>query len=235
MLRFDEAIYIMILVFDLDDTLYEEITFVKSGFRAVAQHLEKIYNIPQQPSYQYMLIGKLDGGRGRIFDDVLLKYGVYTKKAVHQCLSVYRHHKPSIELDPQADACLRRLAYYPIYIVTDGNKLVQKNKLETLKLYGRTKFCFRTYQYGLKHSKPSPYCFLSICKRENASPDRVVYIGDNPNKDFVGIRPLGFRTIRLLKGQFAGVEKAPEFEADHQIHSLDELTEEFLEKVFTID
>jgi putative hydrolase of the HAD superfamily len=35
----------MIIVFDLDDTLYEEITYVRSGFKAVANYLSKNYKI----------------------------------------------------------------------------------------------------------------------------------------------------------------------------------------------
>ena len=33
----------MIIVFDLDDTLYEEITYVRSGFKAVASYLSQTY------------------------------------------------------------------------------------------------------------------------------------------------------------------------------------------------
>ncbi|HEX2953991.1 MAG TPA: HAD family hydrolase, partial [Bacillota bacterium] len=69
----------MVLVFDLDDTLYEELTFVKSGFRAVAGFLQERYGIPAQPSLELML-QKLEGGRGRIFDDLLLHHGIYRKE-----------------------------------------------------------------------------------------------------------------------------------------------------------
>jgi putative hydrolase of the HAD superfamily len=224
----------MILVFDLDDTLYEELTFVRSGFWTVAYHLEANYNIPAEHCYQQM-IKKLEEGRGQVFDDVLKKYAVYSKQAVSRCLSVYRGHKPSIQLDTEAEACLQRFKDYPVYIVTDGNKLVQKRKLEALGLYSRIKFCFRTYQFGVKHSKPSPHCFLNICKREKVSPNKVAYVGDNPNKDFVGIKPLGFKTIRIVKGPYATLTKPSEFEADYRIHSLDELTEGFLNCVIQSD
>ncbi len=45
----------------------------------------------------------------------------------------------------------------------------------------------------------------------------IVYIGDNPNKDFVNIKKLGFRTIRVLKGMFSNSNKETKFEAELNI------------------
>ncbi len=33
------------VVFDMDDTLYDEMTFVQSGFRSVAQYLSTRFNL----------------------------------------------------------------------------------------------------------------------------------------------------------------------------------------------
>jgi putative hydrolase of the HAD superfamily len=219
-------------VFDLDDTLYDELTFVRSGFRAVAHYLQQNNGLAVDETVSFMCT-KLNTGRGQIFDELLRHYGVYSKKLVQKCIAVYRSHTPDISLNADAKDCLQRFSQRPIYIVTDGNKIVQKNKLMVLGIYEYAKFCFRTYQYGIKNSKPSPHCFLKICERENVTPNEVVYIADNPNKDFVGIKPLGFKTIRLLQGQFADVRESAEFEAEYQIHSLNELTDVYLQSIFT--
>jgi putative hydrolase of the HAD superfamily len=223
-------VIIVVLVFDLDDTLYNEVMFVQSGFRAVAEFLFKTYIIPMEDSYSLM-VEKLKSGRGHIFDDVLLHFGVFSKKEVETCIHIYRRHRPDIELYTDAVECLQRFVNYPVYIVTDGNKLVQKNKLVALGLYDKVKFCFITHRYGVKNAKPSPHCFLKICKREKVEPREVIYIGDNPHKDFVGIKALGFKTIRIMRGHFKDVVKPDEFEAHYQIQSLDELTEDFLRKM----
>jgi putative hydrolase of the HAD superfamily len=111
----------------------------------------------------------------------------------------------------------------PLYIVTDGNKLVQHRKLAALNLLSRVKRSFITHRFGIRHAKPSPYCFQRICALENTSPQQVIYIADNPVKDFVGIKPLGYKTIRVLTGQHKSTVMPPAFEADRQIHSLAEL------------
>lgn len=220
-----------VIVFDLDDTLYNELSYVKSGFLAVAKYLSAYYGIQSDESYAFML-DKLKNGRGRIFDELLLKYKIYKKLLVKQCISIYRSHKPEIHLDQDAAFCLDTLSRYPLYIVTDGNKIVQKNKLISLGLFEKVKFCFITHQYGLKHAKPSPYCFLKICGLENTEPQNVVYVGDNPYKDFIGIKPLGFKTIRIYKGHYKDISMLENYEAQFKISSLFELDQEYLNLVF---
>jgi len=221
---------LMVLVFDLDDTLYDELTFVRSGFRAVSAFLEAELNFPTETSFQWM-IERLAAGRGTIFDDLLRTHGIYSKRLVRKCVSVYRGHRPDIHLSEAAARCLERFRDVPKYIVTDGNKIVQANKIKALGLTEVMKDCFITHRYGIRHAKPSPYCFLKICEQEDVPPQTVVYIADNPEKDFVGIKPLGFKTIRLMQGQHRDLRLPAEYEADRQIMSLDELTEEFLESL----
>jgi putative hydrolase of the HAD superfamily len=52
-----------------------------------------------------------------------------------------------------------------------------------------------------------------------------VYVGDNPAKDFVGARALGWRTIRIRRaaGEHSLVEAQPGYEADQEIADLGEL------------
>ena len=221
----------MVLVFDLDDTLYEELEFVKSGFRAVTNFLNEHWSVPREVGYSLM-IERLQNGRDHIFDHVLSKLELFSEKRVQQCVSVYRSHTPDIRLYAEADDCLQRFKNLPVYIVTDGNKLVQSNKLKALGLFERVKFCFLTHCYGLHNAKPSPYCFLKICSREKVRPQDVAYIGDNPHKDFVGIKPAGFKTFRILRGQHKDIVKPEEFDAEFRLDSLSILDCGFLQRVF---
>lgn len=224
----------MVLVFDLDDTLYNERNYVLSGFRAVSGYLGSVYSVPEDEAFQLMAL-KLELGRGRIFDDTLEHFGLCTRKRVLNCISVYRGHAPDIRLDRDADACLERFSEHPLYIVTDGNKYVQNNKLVALGLFDRVRSCYITHRYGVKNSKPSSYCFFRICEREGVPPTEVVYVADNPNKDFVGIKPHGFRTVRLMQGHYRDLELPAEYEADHRLTGLSGLDLDFLDKVFRRD
>ncbi|HOJ77869.1 MAG TPA: HAD family hydrolase [Bacillota bacterium] len=222
----------MILVFDLDDTLYDELTYVQSGFKAVAGFLEQTAKIPAENGFHLMWQQLESEGRGAVFDRLLQQYGIYSKGLVRRCLMVYRTHQPMLKLFPAAAACLDRFNEYPKYLVTDGNKLVQQRKIEALGIKHLFKHCYITHRYGIKNAKPSPYCFLKICERERLNPAQVVYIADNPQKDFVGIKPLGFKTIRLMQGQYRGLELAKDYEAEWRIGSLSDLTHDLLQRIF---
>ena len=210
------------LVFDLDDTLYDEITFVHSGFKAVAEHF-----YPQKPNAMFcvMMEALNKHGRGRVFDEALTHFSIYSKTNVKKALSVYRSHTPSISLNADAKEMLE---YYkkkeiPLYIVTDGNKNVQTNKLKALALDKWIKKAFVTHRYGKIHAKPSPYCFLKIAALEGLEAQQLLYVADNINKDFVGIKKLGFRTICIKQGMFVNAKKPAEFLAEREIQSLKEL------------
>lgn len=224
-----------VFIFDLDDTLYDERTYVASGFRAVAAWLAERYPVDATECLRQMDAHLARFGRGAIFDAVLRSYGIYSRRLVAQCVNVYRAHIPELALLPDAAACLARLQDQPIYIVTDGNKHVQQRKLQALGLYNGygIRKCYITRRYGIRNEKPSPYCFLQICRTERVTPDQAVYIGDNPHKDFVGIRPLGFRTIRIRRGAYEDVEPTPEYDADRTIDTLDQMNESLLAEIFS--
>jgi putative hydrolase of the HAD superfamily len=212
----------MILIFDLDDTLYPERSYVESGFRAVADHLQQRHGWPAAETAA-RLAELLDAqGRGALFDSLLHERGARRRRAVHECLQVYRRHHPHIALHAAAERLLTRLAQPP-YVVTDGHKGVQQRKLEALGLPPRLRHAYITHRHGLRHSKPSTHCFDLIRRRERCDWSELAYVGDNPAKDFVNLNPLGVCTVRVLTGEHRDRLVAPGSDARHTIASLDEL------------
>ncbi|MCQ4088797.1 HAD family hydrolase [Saccharibacillus sp. JS10] len=215
----------MVIVFDLDDTLYDEITFVQSGLRAVADFLALRYDLHAHEIYSSLLYELEHNGRGKVFNNVLQQLGIYSQQNVNMCLQVYRKHNPQIKLFDDASLFLNQAPLNSVYIVTDGNKLVQHRKIQALGLYEHPaiKKVYISRRFGIHNEKPSPYCFHKICEKEDLEPEKIVYIGDNPAKDFVGIRPLGFRTIRIMRGNHKSVKSQANHEAEYQIDTLHEL------------
>lgn len=222
----------MVIVFDLDDTLFDELSFVYSGFQAVAKHLSKVLSLPAEKIFQG-LKKQLKIKREQVFDRFLMEHGIQNKKLVKECLSIYRKHTPTIALFPEAKQCIERFKHLPLYVVTDGNKLVQRRKFEALGLKRQIKRCFCTHAFGVKYAKPSSYCFQKISQVEKTPPECIVYIADNPTKDFVGLQAAGFKTIRVLTGQYRHLNASPKHDADITIKSLKQLTPNFLERVFS--
>lgn len=213
-----------VIVFDLDDTLYDELDYVRSGLRHTGQVLSERYRWDPEDT-ERQLLASLDVSRDKIFDRVLTQKGVNTPELVKFCVETYRSHWPSIRLSNKVKRLIKLLArQYPLYIVTDGHAEVQKNKLEVLGLLNNPliKACYVTDELGADFVKPSPRCFEDIARREQCQPEQVVYVADNPDKDFVGIKPVGFRTVRVLNGQHRNKTPEAKYEAEFAAPDLTE-------------
>ncbi len=214
----------MILVFDLDDTLYDEKQFVYSGFLEVANWISEMSKTSSNIIYESMVKDLSVNGRGEVFNNALKIYFHKTKKNIKKCISIYRLHKPRIRLEKDVVDLLIELGKtYKLYIVTDGNKIVQNNKIKSLDVEKYIKKAFITYRYGLKASKPSLKCFEIIKNIEKINWQELVYIGDNPNKDFVNLNKVDAITIRVLQGDYANIEVTNEYDAKFKIDKLTDL------------
>lgn len=191
------------VIFDLDDTLYPEIEFVKSGFHAVAIHLVLRHRLNKELLIQNMLDIMKDKGRGEIFDELLNHLGFFSKQQVELLVSIYRSHQPKIKLFNDALPLLRRLKRYKMSlgIVTDGMASVQRNKVQALGLDKIFKAIVYTDEIGKGFSKPSIVPFEKILKLLRVKPAGAVYIGDNPKKDFIGPNSIGMLTIQINRGK----------------------------------
>lgn len=212
----------MIVAFDLDDTLYRELDYVESGFRAVADHLHNSFGVSAEESFEVMMLSLAECGRGRQFDAVLRYHRLYSAKRRDRLVQAYRQHQPEIKLpDSSRRALLRcRELGHRMFLVTDGNHCVQARKIDSLQLWHSFEHCYLTNRYGRAAAKPSTRVFELMLRRTGATPEELVYIADDPAKDFVGIRALGGRTIRVLTGNHAAVEAQPEFDADLSVEGV---------------
>ena len=213
----------MIIIFDMDDTLYDEMTYVKSSFWAVSNYLSKKYDISKETVFFEMMKIFKKHGRGNVFDLLLKYYKIFSIGEVKKCLSVYRKNIPDIKLFREASEVLEKLSEYPKYLVTDGNKMVQSIKVAALKIEPKFKKIILTHRYGIQYAKPNTYCFNVIRRKEKCKWAQLVYIADDPNKDFVNLNPLGVKTVRVLTGRFKKQKAKSSYDANFHINDLSDL------------
>ncbi len=205
----------MIFVFDLDDTIYAELTYVRSGFAAVAQHLVASSGgaLELETLTAEMEVQTSEAGRGKVFDVVLKRHGLTSICSVDECVGIYRSHFPTLEPFAGAVQVLDYLRVYGCYVVTDGCAVVQQTKAISLGVYGLVRDVLLTSVFGAAHEKPSIRCFEMIAERESTTLSSLCYVADDPTKDFVRIRAEGVATVRVLTGQHANVLAAPGHDA----------------------
>ena len=210
-------------LFDLDDTLYEELTFVRSGFRAVARVLAQRTGGDEAALFARMWQVLEQQGRGRVFDTILEEAlsGRQTADDVRLLLYVYRSHRPEIALSPDAKPLLAslRAAGMTLGIVTDGLGTVQRNKIAALGLDPLVDAIVCTDEIGREWWKPSTTPFTVALALLGVEPARAAYVGNDPGKDFAGPNAMGMRTIQIGDwGKDAVIADA--YKAQHYVTTL---------------
>lgn len=188
-----------VVLFDLDDTLYPEIEFVKSGFRAVARYLASRYHFNEDMLFTQMLDILQRNGRGKVFDDLLRDLDLYAEKKVRLLVYIYRSHCPIIHLYEDALPTLKHLRRcgMRLGVVTDGMASVQRRKIAALGLEKLFDVIVCTDELGGDCQKPSIIPYRVALDLLQIAPLDAVYIGDNPAKDFAGAASIGMLTIEV--------------------------------------
>ena len=221
--RFDQSVCIChgtelkisAVVFDLDDTLYSEKDYVRSGYEAVAALLPEVKNAPQR------LWQAFEEGKPAI-DTMLEEENLQHRKA--ECLAAYRDHKPQICLyDGMKELLIGlRARGIKLGVVTDGRPEGQRAKLEALGLYDLVDTVVITDELGgVQFRKPNDIAFRIMQGRFGVPYGEMVYVGDNPKKDFQAPRTLGMRWIYFRNDD--GLYSQGDSYADTGVSSIQEL------------
>ncbi len=187
------------VIFDVDNTLYSEISYVKSGFMEVSDYLSNKYKLDKNTIFKKMMHIFNSEGRGKIFNKLLDDLNLSEKENVLNLVYIYRFHTPNISLYDDVLDTLTHLKEenYKLGIITDGKALVQKNKIDALNLDEIFDVIILTDALGPDFWKPSIVPYQIALDLLNSSPKECCYIGDDSYKDFLGPKKLNIKTIQV--------------------------------------
>jgi len=173
-----------IFVFDLDDTLYSERNFEKSGIEFVYHNL----------SIKHISLETILNNRENWIEQII--DGSNNQITLQIVLDIYRNHFPSIQLYNDAKVFLEKLLSQGIEmsLITDGRSITQRNKLRALGIESFFKNIVISEE--VNSEKPSEYNFRMVMYNKIA--ENYIYIADNPKKDFITPNKLGWTSICLL-------------------------------------
>lgn len=192
--RFDQSVCITEgknkikgVIFDLDDTLYSEKEYVRSGYKVVSDFLGGGY---EEKLWEYFEAGK------PAIDKLLEETNKQYKKA--EVLEVYRSHKPEIYLYEGVRELLLELRNkgIKIGIITDGRPEGQRNKIDALGLEEYMDDIIVTDELGgVQFRKPCDIAFRILQNRWRLPASEMIYVADNPSKDFQAPQQLGMKSV----------------------------------------
>ena len=214
------------VIFDLDDTLYPEISFVRSGFREVAQWCSDNLGMERGVAYKELLSLFESGAKGNTFDAWIETHDLPVD-LVPEMVAIYRDHSPDIEPYEGVRECLTLIRRnYKTGLLSDGLLSMQERKLAALKFKDMFDVVVFSDRWGREYWKPSQRPYLFALDALAVSPEEAVYVADNPGKDFLACQQLGMSSIwvRHPASMYAELEpKGVDHVADHVIRSITDI------------
>lgn len=183
-----------VVVFDLDDTLYSENEYVYSGFKYLSSLLYKTYGVDTEKVF----VDCWERNEKDSIEHIIRVFSLPSCIKEHLIMA-YRYHTPQITLHEGVQEKLDLLASLniPMYLITDGRSITQRLKVNALGLQNYFKKVLISEEVGV--GKPALDSFEYIMKAEGDV--NIVYIADNPKKDFIAPRQLGWSSLGILHAE----------------------------------
>lgn len=177
-----------LIVFDLDDTLYKEIDFLKSAYKEISE------NINSNDKFLFESMMEWYSDKKDVFQILSEKFNMSKLDLVN----IYRNHYPKeLKTDINLPVFLKKLSKNnKLGIITDGRSITQRNKLKSLKIEKYFDLIVISEEFGSE--KPNENNFTIFEQFENT---QKYYVGDNINKDFICPNKLGWTTFCLLDNE----------------------------------
>jgi len=175
-----------VIVFDLDDTLYNEMDYLRSAYISIAKNLDQ-----ENWRFLFSKMFSLFRSKEDVFEFVSKKYGFEKSELI----ATYRNHKPELQLFDGVISVINRIKEKSgkIGIITDGRKTTQRVKLDALGITSLVDKIIISEEVGSE--KPEERNYLLI---EEAFPNHsYLYMADNLRKDFISPNKLGWNSIGL--------------------------------------
>lgn len=193
------------LLIDLDDTLFDEHSYALSGYRFIAQFLAEKHGKNADEIYSALEYHFYKFGRNGAFDSTLKSFQI-ANQDIRQLVGLYRNHFPKISLyDGGLEAIQKFKNKFKIAIVTDGNAIMQKNKVLALKV--SEYFDAVVYCHELGEPKPSVKAYQYAAKLMRVDINNCAIIGDDPLHDGKAAADLGIDFYRVLTGRFSNIRR----------------------------
>lgn len=154
------------IIFDLDNTVYDQRDF---DFEVYTQ----LFNSPVLANNLLTYKQKMPYGYTKLFNDFLDKENI--DKSVKECIDFYRSYEPKLDNCPSLLPLISSLKNSNIYLISNGYKKLQLNKIKALKLLNSFKKIIILDPSETIHLKPDSKAFVQL----NISTENSIYIGDN--------------------------------------------------------
>lgn len=207
---------IQAVCFDLDGTLYDDRQYIRAGLESAADLLaertgaelhDKIINLYFK-----------EGIRGETFDRIIEQYDL-PSELLPDLVESYHDNDADLQPYQEVPSVLDHLSgEYELGLITGGKN--GHNKIARLGISRYFDKILVTPEFGTSKHQPEPFKY--VLDTLSVAPAEAVYIGDNPELDFVQPNRLGMSTVRVKRGLHVDDNAEGLAEPDIQVDDLEE-------------
>ena len=216
------------VIFDIDDTLVSEHAFMLSGYMAAAKKAEELLPDVWQDIYE-KLLSLSDVSTKNVFNRLLDGYHLYyDEDDVKDLVKIYHEHMPVLEFHRDVIPAVMALKGRGIMtgIISDGIPVMQHNKIHACS--GEQYFdqiIITDEMGGTDFRKPDPRSFDRMAALLKTDISEMLYVGDNPEKDFYIMHYRNIQTARIIRPDsiYADRKYREDIMETYRIESLEEL------------
>lgn len=218
------------VIFDLDDTLYPEWSYIKQGFLAVSERLYKDFNLQTRYSshdiYEVLKDIYTNHTRVKIFNHLhrfIPEIEINESYIVDELVPTFRFSNKTLECYPDVKPTLDTLTgKVKIGMVTNGNAQVQNSKIDLLKIRKYFDRIEISGDYSEDKAKPSTFMLLKILDIFQVKPHDVIYVGNDPATDRCSM-DIGCNFLRIIRKNSIKSDHSHTKDKYHSISSISKL------------
>lgn len=197
--------------FDLDGTIYNEFQYISEVYKAVASFLGNYLKSDHNKIYRDLIDLWLVHGSSypQIFKSIIRQYlGVGHSKTAGElekkCVELYRNGScHSLELEGSVAAVLDflKVRSKEMYLLTDGNSLLQRRKVQALGLsrWFNNERLFVTGDFDFIEDKSDPQLSIYIPFLNTIKDSKVLFVGDRDvDQKYANINGFDFYRIQRI-------------------------------------
>ncbi len=184
-----------IIIFDLDNTLYDESTYLFPVYEKIAQFVEKNVGGVADDYSSYLMDTFRSEGHHKLFDKFMSHFNLSLEMG--DLLYLLRHNEAPLKVYDEIKDLLTYLLSNDkeVVILTNGNVEQQRNKVKNLDIQFMLPKIEVIYA-NIFSPKPSPFCVHKIIEERKVKRKDVIFIGDlmvdrdtakNAGIDFINI------------------------------------------------
>jgi putative hydrolase of the HAD superfamily len=198
------------VLFDLDDTLFDQRCWLAGAWRAVT--IAGTAGGLEGSAFHAALVHVAAEGsaKGAIIDRALARVGAASADVAPLVEAFKAHRPPRLPLYPGVRQTLERLRPgVALGLVTDGDPGIQRSKVDALGIADAFDVVVLSDELGRGRRKPHPAPFLAALNALGVDAGRAAFVGDRPETDIAGGNGVGLRTVRVRTGEYALLPDQP--------------------------